>query len=264
MNFLIIGDIVGRTGMRMLRNNLPNIIEKENIDFCIVNGENAADGKGLRDFEYREITSLGADVVTMGNHIYYRKEMYESYKTIKNLLIPLNVTNLEGNKSYSVMKNNVRIGVINAMGKVGMGELSQETIANPFPAIKSEIGKLKEDKCDYIFIDFHAEATAEKIAMSYYVEEDVTCLFGTHTHVQTADEKILHGKMAYITDVGMTGPNDSVIGLKKEIAVERFLTGAKIRYSCDNGKGQLNGIIVKTDDNTRKPVKISRLNFLEN
>lgn len=190
--------------------------------------------------------------------------MHEVYKRIKRLLIPLNITNMEGNGSVIVEKNNFKIAVINAIGKVGMGEMASEVIKNPFLEIREEINKLKAKNCDYIFLDFHAEATAEKIAMGYYLENDITCLFGTHTHVQTADEKILETGMAYITDVGMTGPKDSVIGLKKEIALSRFTTEEKLKYVCDNGKGQFNGLIVETDDNTKKCVKISRLLFTEN
>ncbi|MEG1705330.1 MAG: TIGR00282 family metallophosphoesterase [Clostridia bacterium] len=204
MKFLVIGDIVGLSGMNKLKKEYENLVKENNIDFVIVNGENSAAGKGLRIKEYNEIMSLGTDVITMGNHIYYRKEMAEQYIKLPRLLIPANVTNLTANGSVVVEKCNMKIGVINLLGKVGLGEIAQENVLSPFEVAKLEITKLNKQNVDYIFLDFHAEATAEKIAMGYYLENDVTCVYGTHTHVQTADEEILGSKMAYITDIGMT------------------------------------------------------------
>lgn len=260
MKFLVIGDIVGTSGMNKLKQEYNRLVKENNIDFVIINGENSAGGKGIRLKEYEEIIGLGTDVVTMGNHIYYRKEMAEEYIKLPRLLIPANVTNLKANGSVIVEKNEIKVGVLNLLGKVGLGEIAQENVLSPFEVARREVDKLKENGCKYIFLDFHAEATAEKIAMGYFLEDDITCMFGTHTHVQTADEEIINGRMAYITDVGMTGPRNSVIGLKKETALKRFSTGAYAKYECSTNEAILNGIIVTTDDITGNAIKIERIN----
>ena len=176
------------------------------------------------------------------------------------LVIPVNVTNMEGNKSALIEKKGIKIGVINLLGKVHLNEINSEFVINPFNIIKEEIERLKKQNAEYIFVDFHAEATAEKLAMSYFLEKDITCLYGTHTHIQTSDEKIYESGMAYITDVGMTGPCESVLGLKKEIALERFIKGNKARYECSDNVGYINSIIVETDDETKKATTIKRYN----
>jgi len=261
MRFLVIGDIVGTSGVNALKKYVPNIIREEKIDFVIINGENATGGRGLKEKELKEIYSVGADVVTMGNHIYYRKEARELYKNEERLLIPANVTNLEGKGVVIVQKDNVKVAVINILGKVHLGEINNEYIEDPFKVAREIVDELKSKKVNYIFLDFHAEATAEKIAMANYLKQDVTCVFGTHTHVQTADECIFDTGMAYITDVGMTGPDNSVLGLKTEIAVARFVTGEKIKYECSNNKATLHSVIVDTDDNTYRATNIRRYNI---
>ncbi|MDD3304333.1 MAG: TIGR00282 family metallophosphoesterase [Clostridia bacterium] len=260
MKILIVGDVVGKTGLDRLKIELNEIINKENIDFCIVNGENSASGRGLRTQEYDKIMEYGADCITMGNHLYYRKEMAEVYDTLPRLLIPANITNLQGKGSMVIEKNNVKFGVINLIGAAEMGEIMQKNISSPFKEVENEIKKLESENVDYIFIDFHAEATAEKIAMGYFLDGRVTCVFGTHTHVQTADETILENGTAYITDVGMTGPKDSVIGLKKEIALRRFVNGEYLKYECSTNDAIFNGIIVEVDEKTNKSISISRIN----
>lgn len=261
MRFLIVGDVVGRPGVNIIKSNLPQIIANENIDFCIINGENATGGRGLKEKELKELIQSGADVVTMGNHVYYRKEAKELYKNVPNLLIPANITNLDGKGVYIAQKNGKKIAVMNLIGKVHMGEINNEFITCPFKEARKQIDSIKSQGADYIFVDFHAEATAEKRAMAYYLLDDVTCVYGTHTHIQTSDEQIISGKVAYITDVGMTGPKDSVLGLKTEIAVARFVTGEKIKYECSENEGFLNSVVVETDDTTLKPVNIKRLNI---
>ena len=259
MKFLVVGDIVGNSGMKMLKDNLEKIKKEEAIDFCIVNGENATGGRGIKEKELKQIYKLGADVVTMGNHLYYRKESAVLYKTEPNLIIPANITNLEGRGFVFKEKNNKKICVINLLGKVYLNELSGEYFTDPFKTITKVLEKVKKEEPDYIFLDFHAEASAEKIAMGHYLKNDVTCVYGTHTHVQTADERIMGNGMAYITDVGMTGPKESVIGLKTEIALHRFLTGEKTKYECSESEGILNAIVVTTDDNTNKAIDIKRI-----
>lgn len=259
MRILIVGDVIGRTGLNKLKEELNVILKEENIDFCIVNGENSANGKGIRIQEYNEILEDGADAITMGNHIYYRKEMAEQYIKLPKLLIPANVTNLTGNGNIIVEKNGIKFGVINIIGRAEMGEIFEKYTINPFQSVTEEIEKLNQKGADYIFVDFHAEATAEKIAMGYFLDGKVTCIFGTHTHVQTADEIIFESGTAYITDIGMTGPMDSVIGLKKEVALKRFVDGKFAKYECSINKSIFNAIILDIDENTKKVVNIKRI-----
>ncbi len=258
MKFLIVGDVVGRPGLDRLKLELNK--RKNDVDFIIVNGENSASGRGLRTREYDEIMSCGADVITMGNHMYYRKEMASEYKKLPRLIIPANLTNLDGNKSILVEKNGVKVGVINLLGSFGMGDMIEKNLDNPFTIVDGLVEDLKQQGADYIFVDFHAEATAEKIAMGYNLADRVSAVYGTHTHVQTADETILDTGMAYITDVGMTGPKGSVLGLKKEIAVKRFKTGEWIHYECSENEGMFNAIEIEYDNNTKKAISIKRIN----
>ena len=258
MKFLIVGHIVGRPGLNRLKQELNN--RKDEIDFFIVNGENSASGRGLRKKEYDEIMSYGADAITMGNHMYYRKEMASEYAKLPMLAIPANLTNLEGNKYVIVQKNGLKVGVINLLGTFAMGDMLEKNLTNPFVVVEDIIEKLKEKNVDYIFVDMHAEATAEKIAMGEFLKDKVNCVYGTHTHVQTADECILDTGMAYITDVGMTGPKDSVLGLKKEIAVARFTTGKFIHYECSTNEAMFNAIEIEFDDKTKRAISIKRIN----
>ena len=258
MKFLIVGDVVGRPGLDRLKLELNK--RKNDVDFIVVNGENSASGRGLRTREYDEIMSCGADVITMGNHMYYRKEMASEYKKLPRLIIPANLTNLDGNKSILVEKNGVKVGVINLLGSFGMGDMIEKNLDNPFTIVDGLVEDLKQQGADYIFVDFHAEATAEKIAMGYNLADRVSAVYGTHTHVQTADETILDTGMAYITDVGMTGPKRSVLGLKKEIAVKRFKTGEWIHYECSENEGMFNAIEIEYDNNTKKAISIKRIN----
>lgn len=258
MKFLIVGDIVGRPGLDRLKQELNK--RKEDIDFFIVNGENSASGRGLRKREYDEIMSYGADAITMGNHMYYRKEMASEYSKLPMLAIPANLTNLEGNKYVIIEKKGLKVGVINLLGTFAMGEMLEKNLVNPFTTVTDIIEELKQKNVDYIFVDMHAEATAEKLAMGEFLKDKVNCVYGTHTHVQTADECILDTGMAYITDIGMTGPKDSVLGLKKEIAVARFTTGKFIHYECSTNEAVFNAIEIEFDDKTKKAISIKRIN----
>lgn len=261
MNFLIVGDVVGRSGINILKDKIDKIVEEEQIDFIIINGENATGGRGIKEKELYELYDIGADVVTMGNHIYYRKEAAILYKEEERLLIPANVKDLVGKGFVIVEKEGNKIAVINLIGKVHMSEINNTNITNPFIEVKIIIEELKKEHLDYIFVDFHAEATAEKIAMAYFLEDSATCVYGTHTHVQTSDETIFDSGLAYITDVGMTGPKKSILGLKKEIAIARFVTGEKIKYECSDNPGFINSIIVRTDDKEKKAISIKRYNI---
>ena len=259
MKVLIVGDVVGKSGLKKLGEIVPEYIINNNIDFCIVNGENSANGKGLRNKEYEEILNYGANCITMGNHLYYRKEMATEYKNLPHLIIPANVTNIDGNRYYIEEKNGIKYGVINLIGRAEMGPLFENNNKNPFHVADEIISKLNEVGVDYIFVDFHAEASAEKIAMGHYLNGRVSCVFGTHTHVQTADEIIFESGTAYITDIGMTGPKDSVIGLKKEVALERFVEEKYAKYLCSENEGILNGIEIEFDDSKKVAICIKRV-----
>ena len=254
MKVLAVGDIVGQAGIKKLKNELPNIIEKENIDFVIVNGENAAEGMGITESNFKNILEEKVDVITMGNHTWGKKDIFKFIDHPK-LIRPANYTKGIVGKGYNIYNcNNKKIAVINLIGRVDMNILSE----NPFIVVKEIVEKIKENT-DIIIIDFHAEATAEKIALSYYLDGKVTAIFGTHTHVQTADETILEKGTGYITDIGMTGPKNSVIGMDIDVSVKRFETTLPERYKIAQGECILNGVIFNIDDNTNKVTKIERI-----
>ena len=208
MNILAIGDIVGEIGVKKIVKELPKLKEKYDIDFCIINGENSAGGMGITKKIFDSLINAGADVITMGNHTWGKKDIF-SFIDDKRIVRPANYTKgLPGNDYSIVNKNNKRIAVINLIGRTSMGILSE----NPFIVANDIYNKLK-NQADIFVLDFHAEATAEKIAMGYYMDGKYTIVYGTHTHVQTADEQMLEKGTAYITDIGMTGPKKSVIGM---------------------------------------------------
>lgn len=255
MRILTVGDIVGREGLQKLKEVLPGIIESNNIDFVIVNGENAADGMGLTEKMYKEILALKVDIVTMGNHTWGKKEIF-NFIDDKHIIRPANYSKNNPGRGYEIFEcNGKKIGVINLIGRTSMNVLSE----NPFLVAKEILEEIK-DKTDIIFVDFHAEATAEKIAMGYFLDGEVTAVFGTHTHVQTSDETILRKGTGYITDIGMTGPAESVIGMDIEVSLKRFETSLPEKYKVAEGKGKLNSCLFEIDNDTNKVVKITRIN----
>ena len=254
MKVLAVGDIVGKVGIQKLKDCLPFIIEDKKIDFVIVNGENAADGMGLTEKNYQDILSCGADCVTMGNHTWGKKDIFK-FIDHPQLIRPANYSPNNPGKGYAIFeKNGKKICVINLIGRVTMGVLSE----NPFLVAKNIINEVKNN-VDLIIVDFHGEATAEKIAFKYYVDGDANIVFGTHTHVQTADETITEKGMGYITDIGMTGPKDSVIGMEIAASIKRFETSLPEKYKAAEGKGMFNSIMFELDDNM-KVTNISRIN----
>lgn len=255
MKVLAVGDIVGNTGLQKLKEVLPNIIKENNIDFVIVNGENAADGMGITEKMYKDILNLKVNVVTMGNHTWGKKEIFLFIED-KQILRPANYTENNPGKGYNIYEcNGKKICVISLIGRTSMNVLSE----NPFVVAKEILEEVK-NKVDMIFIDFHAEATAEKIALGYFLDGEVTAIFGTHTHVQTADEVILEKGTGYITDIGMTGPKKSVIGMNVEVSIKRFETSLPEKYKVADGKAKFNSCLFEIDDNTNKVVKITRIN----
>ena len=254
MNILAVGDIVGNSGVNKLKLELQDIKNEYNIDFVIVNGENAAEGMGITIKNFKDILSAGADCITMGNHTWGKKEIFQIVDE-PQLLRPLNYPEGVCGKGYNIFNcENKKIAVINAMGRA---EINVQT-ENPFLQVKKVVDKIKNE-VDMIFLDFHAEATAEKQAMGYFLDGEITAMFGTHTHVQTADEKILEKGTGYITDIGMTGPKNSVLGMDRDAALKRFLTTLPEKYKIADGETMLNGCIFKLDDNTNKVIQIERI-----
>ena len=256
MKILAVGDIVGESGVRKLKEVLPELKKQENIDFVITNGENSAGGMGITERIYKDIIEAGTDVITMGNHTWGKRDIFNIIDEPK-LLRPANYPKGVVGKGLGMYEcNGKKIAVINLIGRVDINILSE----NPFIIAKDMIEQLK-NKVDVIIIDFHAEATAEKIAMARYLDGDVTILFGTHTHVQTGDEQILPKGTAYITDIGMTGPKNSVIGMDIEASIKRFVTTLPEKYKLAEGECILNGVIFDVDDNTNKVTEIRRINM---
>ena len=257
MKIFIIDDIVGNKGVEKVTQTLPQYIKTNNIDFVIANGENSADGMGITSKIFKELLTAGVNVVTMGNHTWGKKDIFNIIEN-KNLLRPANYPKEIVGNGYGLYECNDKvICVINLIGRVDMNVLSE----NPFIVAKDIIREVK-DIANIIIIDFHAEATAEKIAMGYYLDGEVTAIYGTHTHVQTADEKILGNGTAYITDVGMTGPKKSVIGMEVDASIKRFVTTLPEKYKVSEDKEAfLNGCILEINDETCRAEKIRRVNL---
>ena len=255
MKVLTIGDLVGECGLKKLSEEIGRIKKENDIDFTIVNGENVAEGMGITKKLFDGIINAGVDVVTMGNHTWGKKEIF-SFIDNPKLIRPANLPEGVCGKGFGIYEcNNKKIAVINLLGRTDMGILSE----NPFVKASKILEEIK-DKADIIILDFHAEATAEKIAMGYYLDGKVSVVFGTHTHVQTADEKILSSGTGYITDIGMTGPKESVIGMDIEASLKRFVTTLPEKYRVAEGKAMLNGVIFEIDDENCKTKKIIRIN----
>ena len=255
MNILIIGDIVGTPGVNKVKEVLPKIIKEEKIDFVIANGENSSDGMGITSKIFKELMVAGVNVVTMGNHTWGKKDIFNIIDN-KNLIRPANYPRDVVGKGYEIYNcRDKKIAVINLIGRASMNVLSE----NPFITADEIINKIK-DEADAIIIDFHAEATAEKIAMGYFLDGKITCLYGTHTHVATADEQILENGTAYITDIGMTGPKKSVIGMEVDASIKRFVTTLPEKYKVSEDKHViLNGCILKLNDENCRAEKIVRV-----
>ena len=254
MKILAIGDLVGNCAINELKTKLPKICAQEKIDFIIVNGENVAEGMGMTEKNFHDILDQKVDVITMGNHTWGKKDIFKFIDHPK-IIRPANYSKPVPGKGYNVYEcKGKKIAVINLIGRVDMNVLSD----NPFLIAKSIIEKIK-NQVDIIVIDFHAEATAEKIAMSYYLDGEATIIFGTHTHVQTADEKILPKGTAYITDLGMTGPKNSVIGMNIQSSLKRFETTLPEKYKIAEGECMLNGVVFEIDNQTNKAINIKRI-----
>lgn len=253
MNILFIGDIIGRPGRTHVRDNLAFVMDKYNIDFVIANGENASGGLGITQETYKELISMGIDVITLGNHAWSKRDTAVFIVGKTNIIKPANYSNLTPGKGYTIIeKNKKRVCVINLSGRVFL-----DCCLCPFVTVDRILDEVK-GMADYIIVDIHAEATSEKIALGHYLNGRVTAVIGTHTHVQTADEKILSEGTAYITDAGMTGPHDSVLGVDKNIIIKKFLDGMPAKF--DVAKEDVHwGAVVVTADDYGKAENIKRL-----
>ncbi len=254
MRVLFIGDIIGEPGRKMVRAHMRQLTEKYEPELVVANGENAAGGFGITPEIAEELFSLGIDVLTSGNHIWDKKEI-EPYLTKQDRLIrPANYP--DANPGYGSVVMSTRAGkaaVLNLEGRVFMSDLE-----DPFRVGEREIEKLKKET-PVVIVDFHAEATSEKIALGWHLDGKASAVIGTHTHIQTADERILTAGTAFITDVGMTGPTDSVIGVKKEQAIARFLYQRPHRFEIPKGPVHLNAVFVQIDGKTGKADSIERI-----
>ncbi len=254
MKILAVGDIVGESGVRKLKEELPKIKKEKNIDFVITNGENSAGGMGLTEKNFKDIMDAGTNVVTMGNHTWGKKDIFKFIDN-PNLLRPANYPKGVVGKGLGIYEcKGKKIAVMNFLGRVDLNILTE----NPFVLVKEMVEDI-QDKVDMIFIDFHAEATAEKIAMGRFLDGKITALFGTHTHVQTADEQILPNGTAYITDLGMTGPKESVIGMNIQASLKRFETTLPEKYKLAEGDCMLNAVIFDINEESNKVINLERV-----
>lgn len=259
MKILFIGDIVGSMGREMVMEYLPRLKRKYEADLIIANGENAAAGRGITKTIYHDLLHAGVDVITMGNHTWDQREIYDFIDDTDYLIRPANFSeHAPGKGMTAITKNGVTLSVINLHGRTFLPPHD-----DPF-AKADELIEEAHQRSPLVFVDFHAEATSEKIAMGWYLDGKASVVVGTHTHVQTADERILPGGTAYLTDAGMTGPYDEILGMKKEDVIYRFQTNLPTRFEVPKkGRPQLNGVFVEVDDQTGKARRIERVRINE-
>ncbi|MDH7578453.1 MAG: TIGR00282 family metallophosphoesterase [Bacillota bacterium] len=258
MRILFLGDIVGRPGRRAVKEILPSLKEKYHPHLIIANGENAAGGNGITEEASQELYDAGIDILTMGNHVWDRKEIYNFIDHDERIIRPANYPpNTPGRGFTMVPVRNSLVGIVNLAGRVFLPPLDC-----PFRSI-DQILPLLQQETSLILVDFHAEATSEKVAFGWYVDGRVTAVIGTHTHIQTADERILPKGTGYITDVGMTGPRDSVLGVKLEAVLKKFLTLQPVRFEVAGGALQLNALFLEIHPEQNTTQKIERIQVIK-
>ena len=257
MCLLAVGDVCSPCGVSAVKSILPKIKKEKNIDAVIINGENSAEGNGITPDVAEYLFNCGADVITGGNHSLRRKEIYDYLDTKDYILRPHNLIDAEAGKGYCLVDfGRFTMAVINLSGKI---YLDRTPADNPFTVADELIEKANTDNADIIVVDFHAEATSEKRALGFYLDGRVSAVFGTHTHVQTADEQILQNGTGYITDLGMTGPKDSVLGVKKEIIINRLKDNDMSKFEFADGEYTFCGCIFDIDLKSGKTVSIQRI-----
>jgi 2',3'-cyclic-nucleotide 2'-phosphodiesterase len=255
LTILFVADVFAQAGRRAAAEQIPWFVRNRGVDLVVANAENAAGGFGLTENIVDKLRSYGADVITSGNHVWDRKEFIPYLQRTDRVLRPLNYP-VEAPGSGSVLvqtRSGLWAGVISLQGRTGL-----PPIDCPFHAARAEVDRLRQHT-QVIFIDFHAEATSEKVALGWYLDGRVSAIIGTHTHVQTADERILPGGTAYLTDAGMTGPTESVIGVRPELAIERFVTQVPVRFQPAEGDALFCGAIVQVDPTTGRAAAIERV-----
>ncbi|MGN8644929.1 TIGR00282 family metallophosphoesterase [Gracilibacillus sp. HCP3S3_G5_1] len=255
MKILFIGDVVGSPGRDMVQEYLPKLKAKYQPHVTIVNGENAAAGKGITEKIYKSLLEWGAQALTMGNHTWDKREIFNFIDDATYMVRPGNLPpDTPGNDIVYIKSNGQEIAVINLLGRTFM-----QPVDDPFRKIDELIAEAKK-RTNIIFVDFHAEATSEKQAFGWYSDGKASVVVGTHTHVQTADHRILPNGTAYITDVGMTGPYDEILGMEREAVIKKFLTGLPVRFEVPkSGRTQLSGVIIDVDNTTGKALKMDRI-----
>jgi metallophosphoesterase (TIGR00282 family) len=246
VRLLFVGDIVGSPGRHAVESLLPGLKERHELDFVVVNGENSAGGLGITSKIARGLYRIGVDAITLGNHTYRHAEVYDFLDNDDRIVRPANYPKGNPGRGHTIVeKDGMRLAVVNLSGMVFL-----DAARSPFSEIDAILADLR-GKADYVFVDFHAEATSEKVAMGWYLDGRVMACVGTHTHVPTADARVLPGGTAYITDVGMTGPRGGVIGVVKEQAVKRFLTMMPVKFETASDDPWLNGVLIEAGDDGR-------------
>ena len=255
LNILCIGDIVGRPGRRILADKLNRLVKELNIDCVIANSENAAGGSGLTPQIYNKLLKYGVNLITLGDHTYRKRDIIQTLEVADNIARPANLSEFAAGRGVGACKTNKgpTVAVISLIGRLFM-----KPADCPYSAVDKILPSLQQ-QADIIFVDFHAEATSEKIAMGYYLDGRVSCVFGTHTHVATADERILSKGTAYITDIGMTGAHDSVIGRGVDSVLKSFRTRMPFPFEIATGDVKMNAIVVTIDSNSKKAEHIERI-----
>ncbi len=256
MNILCVGDIVGEPGRNLLEELLPKIAREFNLDAVIVNAENSAGGFGLTGKIADDLLAIGCDCLTLGDHVWDKREMTEYLVNTSRVIRPANFPQGAPGQGWSIIRTKAgeKIGVINLLGRVFM----RYNVDCPFKTLKSIVETIRKET-KIIIVDMHAEATSEKVAIGFYIDGEVSAVVGTHTHIQTADEKILPKGTAYITDLGMTGPYHSVIGQKKEYIIERFLTSMPNKFEVAAEDVIVCGAVIEVDEKTGLAKKITRI-----
>jgi metallophosphoesterase (TIGR00282 family) len=259
VNILFIGDIVGRPGRHILSQILTGLVKERGIDCVIANAENAAGGSGLTPQIYDKLLKYGVNLVTLGDHAYRKRDIIETLENVDDIVRPANLSDYSAGKDFAVYKTQKgpTVAVVTLIGRIFMKPANC-----PYSSIENILGRLRQ-QADILIVEMHAEATSEKVAMGYYLDGKVSCVIGTHTHVTTADEKILPNGTAYITDVGMTGSHDSVLGRRTESVLKSFRTQMPYPFEVATGDVRMSGVIITVDSNSKQSERIERIQVNE-